>query len=323
MSVVSIAQGQVPLSLSEVWTALTGSETGADSEFARTVVFDIRLPRLMMAIGVGIGLAVTGVLMQSLFANPLAEPGVVGVSSGAATGASLAIAFGAAALGQAVVSMAAFAGALVISLLVVAVSRSGGRIDVVMLLLTGIALNALAGALIALVLFSTSSAAREQIVFWQFGSLNGAQWSQVVVLLPVVIVGTLVALALSRPLDLMSLGNAAAGHAGVNVVRTRLLMIVTVSIVVGAAVAFAGIIGFVGLVIPHLMRLLVGPSHFILTISSALGGAVLVATSDVIARTAVPYGDLPIGMVTAFIGAPIFLWLIRRIMNGKSTGQFA
>lgn len=323
VSIVSIIQGQVPLSLSDVGAALTGSATGADTEFARTVVFDIRLPRLMMALGVGVGLAVSGVLMQSLFANPLAEPGVVGVSSGAAMGAALAIAFGATALGQVAVSLAAFAGALAISLLVVAVSRSAGRIDVVMLLLTGIALNALAGAVIALILFSTSSAAREQIVFWQFGSLNGAQWSQVVVLVPVVIVGTIVALTLAKQLDLMSLGYAAAGHAGVNVSRTRLMMIVTVSIAVGVSVAFAGIIGFVGLVVPHVMRLLVGPSHLILTVASALGGAVLVAVSDLIARTVVPFGDLPIGMVTAFIGAPIFLWLIRKIMNGKATGLFA
>lgn len=320
--VLSLAQGQVPLSIDQVWGALFGSGRTTQDEFAHTVVVDVRMPRLLLGLGVGVGLGVAGVLMQSLFANPLAEPGVVGVSAGAATGAAVGIACGVGAFGQGFVSLSAFIGAILVSVIVMAVSKNRGRIDVVMLLLTGIAVNALAGALIALVLFSTSAAAREQIVFWQFGSLNSAQWSQVWVLLPVTVVAVLGSFLLSRRLDLMSLGQQAAAHAGVNVPRTRLILIVSVSVMAGVAVAFAGIIAFVGLVIPHVMRLLIGPAHAMLVLASALGGALLVTSSDLIARTVVPFGDLPIGMVTSIIGAPIFLWLIRRIAGGKSVGQF-
>lgn len=319
---MSLALGQVPMSLTEVWTALVGPHSDEQAQFARTVVVDVRMPRLLLGIGVGVGLGVAGVLMQSLFANPLAEPGVVGVSAGAATGAAIAIAWGAASLGQGVVSLAAFSGAILVSVLVVTLSRSRGRVDVVMLLLTGIALNALAGAVIAFVLFSSTSAAREQIVFWQFGSLNGAQWNQVGVVFPVVCAGVLCSVLLSRRLDVLSLGQSSAAHAGVNVPRTRVILIVIVAMMVGTAVAFAGIIGFVGLVIPHVMRILIGPAHGLLIIASGLGGALLVAGSDLIARTAVAFGDLPIGMVTAFLGAPVFLWLIRKISRDTSGGKY-
>lgn len=317
----SLTLGQVHVTIAQLWSVIFSSSTTEQELFARTVVVDVRLPRLLLGLGGGAGLGVAGVLMQSLFNNPLAEPGIVGVSSGAAIGAAIAIAFGAASLGQGFVSLAAFIGAAVVSVIVVLVSHHRGRIDVMMLILTGIALNALAGALIALVLFTTSSAAREQIVFWQFGSLNGAQWKQVVVVFPVMIVGIICSLLLSRRLDLLSLGQFSASHVGVNVPVTRILMILIVAVMVGVAVAFAGIIGFVGLVIPHMMRLLIGPSHKNLILVSCLGGALLVASSDLIARTIVPYGDLPIGMVTAFIGAPIFLWLIRRISQNKAVGR--
>ena len=272
----------------------------------------IRFPRVAMAALVGAGLAISGLLMQAIFGNPLAEPGVIGISSGAAVGAGLSIVFGLTLFGQWTTAVLAFAAGLVATLLVYFMSRADGRTEVVTLVLTGIAINAIAGAAIALLTFLGDTQSREQIVFWQLGSLAGSRWSQVAIVAPVLAIGMIIAYLVARKLDLLALGERNARHLGVNVEALRIGIIVLVALLVGASVAFAGIIAFVGLVIPHLMRMILGPAHLPLVTASALGGALLLTLADLGARTLVPMADLPIGMLTSLVGGPFFFWLLRR-----------
>ncbi len=272
----------------------------------------IRFPRVAMAALVGAGLAISGLLMQAIFGNPLAEPGVIGISSGAAVGAGLSIVFGLTLFGQWTTAVLAFAAGLVATLLVYFMSRADGRTEVVTLVLTGIAINAIAGAAIALLTFMGDTQSREQIVFWQLGSLAGSRWSQVAIVAPILAIGMIIAYLVARKLDLLALGERNARHLGVNVEALRIGIIVLVALLVGASVAFAGIIAFVGLVIPHLMRMILGPAHLPLVTASALGGALLLTLADLGARTLVPMADLPIGMLTSLVGGPFFFWLLRR-----------
>lgn len=274
-------------------------------------LLQIRFPRVLMSVLVGATLAVAGTVMQAIFGNPLAEPGVVGVSSGAALGAAMALSFGVSALGGWAVAVCAFAGGFAATLLVYATARSQGRTEVVTLLLTGIAVNAFAGAGLALVMFLADSGSREQIVFWQLGSMNGSRWSEVVVVAAIALPAMLVALLLARQYDLLALGERTAGHLGLRVEQLRVGSIVLVALLTGASVAFAGTIMFVGLVVPHLVRMLQGPAHRPLLGASMVGGAALLVWADLLARTLVGGADLPIGMLTSLIGGPFFFYLVR------------
>lgn len=284
-------------------------------------LWTVRFPRVVMAAVAGAALATAGALMQGIFGNPLAEPGVVGVSAGAALAASTVIVFDLALVGTWTVALFAFVGGLVTTILVYLLSRDGGRTEVVTLVLTGIAVNAVASAGLAFLLFLGDQQAREEIVFWQLGSLNGSRWEQVGVAAPFMVVGLVVAMAMSRRLDLLALGDRAARHVGVDVERLRMGAIVVVALLTAAAVAFCGIIAFVGLVVPHLVRLLAGPGHRLLVPASALGGALLLVVADLGARTLVAYADLPIGMLTSLVGGPFFFWLIRRAR--RTSGAWA
>ncbi len=275
-------------------------------------LWQVRFPRVAMAALAGACLATAGALMQGVFGNPLAEPGVVGVSAGAAGAAAAVIVFGLTFAGTWTVALCAFLGGLVTTTLVYAMSRDGGRTEVVTLVLTGIAINAVASAGLAFLMFLGDTQAREEIVFWQLGSMNGSRWQHVAVVAPMAAVGLAAALLLAPRLDLLALGDRAARHVGVDVERLRLTTIVVVAVLTAAAVAFCGIISFVGLVVPHLVRLVAGPGHRLLVPASALGGAVLLVLADLWARTLVAYADLPIGMLTALVGGPFFFWLIRR-----------
>lgn len=278
----------------------------------QATLWAIRFPRVAMSALVGAALAIAGLLMQAIFGNPLAEPGVIGVSAGAAVGAGISIVLGVTIFGSWTIAVFAFAAGLAVTLAVYGLSRASGRTEIVTLVLTGIAVNAVAGAAIALLTFLGDTQAREQIVFWQMGSLAGSRWEQALIVAPLLLIGMLAAYALSRKLDLLSLGERSARHLGVNVERLRITVIVLVALLVGAAVAFAGIIAFVGLVIPHLMRMILGPAHRALITSSALGGALLLTLADLGARTIVPMADLPLGMLTSLVGGPFFFWLLRR-----------
>jgi iron complex transport system permease protein len=311
---VSAVTGQLPIAASEVlgsvlkWLGFSNSLASTDPVVEATLQV-VRFPRIAMALAVGAALAVAGALMQAIFGNPLAEPGVVGVSAGAALGASTAIVFGISAAGGGV-ALLAFLGGLLATLLVYAVARAGGRTEVVTLLLTGIAINAFAQAGLAFVLFLADTASREQIVFWQLGSLAGSVWSEVVIVLPVLIVGTALAFMMAGKLDLLALGERNARHLGVDVEQLRIIAIVLVALLTGVAVAFAGIIAFVGLVVPHIIRMALGPAHRGLLVASAVGGGALLAIADLMTRTLVSGADLPIGMLTALVGGPFFFGLL-------------
>lgn len=284
-------------------------------------LWQVRFPRVVLAVLVGAALSAAGALMQGVFGNPLAEPGIVGVSSGAAFAAAIAIVYQLAFLGAWTIPLLAFLGGLVTTVSVYLLSRADGRTEVVTLVLTGIAVNAVAGAGLALMLFLGDTQAREEIVFWQLGSLNGTRWVYVAVVAPFVGVGVLGALLVARSLDLLALGDRAARHVGVNVERLRMVAIVLVAMLTAAAVSFAGIIAFVGLVVPHLIRMVIGPGHRVLVPASALGGALLLSLADLFARTAVPYAELPIGMLTSLVGGPFFFWLLRR--SRRTAGGWA
>lgn len=291
------------------WAPLPQHSRGYETLWA------VRFPRVVLAMIVGAALACAGTVMQGVFGNPLAEPAVVGVSSGAAVGASTAIVTGLATHGNWLVALFAFLGGLITTLLVYSLSRSKGRTEVVTLVLTGIAVNAFTFAMIAFYTYVADPNAREQLIFWQLGSLNGTGWVSVLSVLPLLVVGLAMAFAASGKLDLLALGERSARHLGVNVERLRMTMIVTVALLVGAGVAFTGIVSFVGLVVPHLIRIIAGPGHRLLLPASALGGALLVLLADLGARTLVAYSDLPLGMLTALIGGPFFFWLLRRTRN--------
>lgn len=326
--------GQLHIPPAEVWGSLThainsGLESvmnflgwEVDLPFAsgslpshpqgNAALLNIRFPRVALAVLVGAALGCSGALMQGIFGNPLAEPSVVGVSSGAAVGASLAIVLSLTFWGQWTTAIFAFFGGLVTTFFVYLFSRSNGRTEVVTLVLTGIAVNAFAFALIAFFTYIANTQAREQIVFWQLGSLNGARWYAVQAVLPFTVFGVLCALFFAKQINLLSLGERSARHVGVNVERLRIILIVVVALLVGAGVAFAGIISFVGLVVPHLVRMLIGPDYTYLIPASALGGALLLTVADLFARTLVPNADLPLGMLTALVGGPFFFWILRK-----------
>ncbi|GAB2620348.1 iron ABC transporter permease [Pseudactinotalea suaedae] len=318
MGQLAIAPGDVLASVLHRLQVLPGPSPLAEN--AKSALWLIRFPRVALALLVGACLGVGGVLMQGVFGNPLAEPGVIGVSSGAALGACTVIVLGLNFFGEWTVVACAFVGALAATAVAYRTARHGGRTEAVTLILTGVAVNAFCGAGIALMTFLGDTAAREEIVFWQLGSLNGTRWQHVLAVLPACVIGSVLALAFARQLDLMSLGDRAARHLGVDVERLRSGTVVLVAILTGAAVAFCGIIAFVGLVVPHLLRMIVGPGHRTLVPASMLGGAVLLLAADLGARTMVPYADLPIGMLTALVGGPFFFYLIRR---GRRSGAWA
>ncbi|WP_420714965.1 FecCD family ABC transporter permease [Streptomyces sp. WM6372] len=277
-----------------------------------SVLWNVRLPRIVLALLVGASLGCAGALMQGVFGNPLAEPGVIGISAGAAVGAVAAIGLGLSFLGNWTITACAFVAGLVTVGSVYLLSRNGGRTEVVTLILTGIAVNAFAGALIGLFVFFADSGQVNQITFWQLGSLAQATWPKVLAVLPCALAGLLLAPFHSRKLDLLSLGERPARHLGVDVERLRLALILVVALLTAAAVAVAGIITFVGLLVPHLLRMAHGPGHRFLVPGSALAGAVVLLAGDLAARTIARPAELPLGVLTALIGSPFFFWLLRR-----------
>ena len=313
----SAVSGQLPVSPSEVFGSVLRA-VGIPNQWAPTdpivesTLWVVRFPRIAMGLAVGAALAVAGAIMQAIFGNPLAEPGVVGVSSGGALGAAVAIVLGVTVFGTGTLAIFAFVGSLGATMLVYFVSRANGRTEVVTLLLTGIAVNAFTGAGLAFLLFVGDSASREQIVFWQLGSLNGSRWPEVAIVAIVTAIGTAAAIVLGRRYDLLALGERNARHLGVNVESLRIGSIVLVALLTGVAVAFCGIIAFVGLVVPHIIRMVIGPAHRALILASAFGGGALLVYSDVLARSVVPGADLPIGLLTSLIGGPFFFFLLFR-----------
>ena len=281
---------------------------------SETIVMELRLPRVITALVVGLGLAVAGTTFQGLLRNPLADPYVLGTASGAALGAAIAVLIPVqiALLGLGLVNIFAFIGALLAVLLVHQVAGGGGRATLTSLLLTGYAIGSLLAAGLALAMY-LSGAQLRQIFFYLLGSLAGADWQSLVVGLPIVLIGSLLIMARARTLNGLLLGDDTALHLGLEVRRERAILLGLASLVTAAAVAMAGLIGFVGLVVPHVMRLLVGPNARLVLPLSAIFGAVFLVLADLGARLP---GELPVGIVTAVIGAPIFVVLLRRYRAG-------
>ncbi|MCZ9293737.1 FecCD family ABC transporter permease [Corynebacterium meitnerae] len=316
--IYSITVGQYELDLRELWPILTAGPMAA-TDLDSSVIWQIRLPRLVLGLFVGAALGLGGALMQAVFSNPLAEPSIIGVTSGAGVGAAFAIVFGAGILGSWSVPASAFIAGVLTTLLVYQLSRTSGRVQVLNLVLVGIAANAIAGAAISMLVFLAPTTAREQIIFWQMGTLAGANWEHTGIVAIIVTATTAFAMFLGKKLDLLALGDTAASHVGLNVQRVRIVAIALSTLLTAAAVSFAGIITFVGLVIPHIVRTVVGPSNRILLPASAIGGALLIGSSDILARTLIPFADLPIGIFTALIGGPTFFFLLRQMIRKRRT----
>ncbi len=281
------------------------------------VVWSIRLPRILLGVMVGAALAVSGAALQGMFRNPLADPALIGVSNGAALGAVLALGLSIELLGRWTTPVFAFVGGVLFALLGYALSRQNGRTEVVTLILAGIALNTFAGAGTALVTFVANDSQLRAIIFWSMGSLGGATWTSVLVAAPFVIMGLIASFWWRRPLNLMTLGEREARHLGVETERVRLLVIIFTALMTGATVAVAGVVGFVGLIVPHVIRLVAGPNHRVLLPASAVGGAILIVLADLVARTIVSPLELPLGVLTAFIGGPFLLILMLKTRRAE------
>jgi iron complex transport system permease protein len=281
------------------------------------IVLHLRLPRTLLGFGLGAALAVSGAVMQGLFRNPLADPGLIGVSAGGAMAAVAVIVLGVPALlagtvGLLALPLAAFAGSLCTTLAIQRIASDDGRTDVSTLLLAGIAINAIAGAVTGFLIFGSDDRQLRDITFWSMGSLGGATWTTVLGLAPFALGAVFAAGRWAGVLDALLLGEREAGLLGFDVEPAKRRIVIATAAAVGAGVAAAGVIGFVGLVVPHLVRLMAGAGHRLLLPASALLGGTLMLCADMLARTVVIPAELPIGLVTALLGGPFFLWLLIR-----------
>jgi len=277
------------------------------------IMLNIRLPRVILSAIIGMGLSVVGAAFQGMFKNPMADPYIIGVSSGAALGASIAITLGGRfILGSFMsVQFMAFAGAIITVICVYEIAKVGAKIPSVTLLLAGVAVSAMASAMISvLMIFNRDQA--DSIIFWTMGSVAAARWEQIFYLLPVVCFGTLIILFYAKDLNLMMAGDETAHNLGVEIETTKRVLLIVSSLMIAFIVSSSGIIGFVGLIVPHAVRLLLGPDHRVLIPFAALGGALFMILSDTIARTLLAPMEIPVGAITALFGAPYFIFLLRR-----------
>jgi iron complex transport system permease protein len=319
---VSLASGPTGVGLAELWLYFSGGAQAMEAR-DRVILEAVRLPRTGLGIMIGASLAVSGAMMQGLFRNPLADPGLVGVTSGAALFAVAALALGGSVLaplslffGMHFLPLMAFLGGLGNTLLLYAIATRNGTTSTGLLILAGIAVAALSAALMGLMIFLADDRALRDITFWSLGSLGGATPMKVWTTLPFCLAILASIPFVSKGLDALILGDAAAFHMGIPVQRLKRIVILAVAAACGASVAAAGSIGFVGIVVPHLLRLVIGSSHRFLLPASAIGGAGLLLLADSFARTVAAPAELPIGVVTALIGAPVFLFLLLGRGNG-------
>lgn len=320
VTLLSLAVGAVSIRVDAIlrilWELLSGNP--ADTREA-TVLLGVRLPRVLLAIVVGAGLGTAGAALQGLFRNPLADPGLIGVSGGAAVAAAATIVYGAGLtmllptwLGPWLLPINAFLGALIVTAIVYGIAWRQEGMDVATLLLAGIALNAITMAGLGLLVFLSNDIQLRSLNLWMLGSLAYAPWPQLLPVIPLVLLAMLGLMAHARPLNALLLGESEAFHVGFPIERVKRRLIVLSALAAGAAVALTGIIGFVGLMVPHLVRRLLGPDHRWLLPGSALLGACLLLLADLLARTIVLPAELPVGVVTSTIGGPFFLWLLFR-----------
>lgn len=321
IAVVSSCIGAVRITVPELLSILANrsgiSEVANFKPQQALVLLNIRLPRVVLGILIGAGLGISGAVIQGLFRNPLAEPGLIGISSGATLFAVLMIVLEVGvfktlsnAIGFYALSVAAFIGACLTTMLVYRLSIRNGRTVTTTLLLSGIAINALAGAFIGLLTYMASDEQLRTITFWSLGSLGGASWETVIGLLPFIVIPVIGLPFLAKSLNALALGDAQALHMGIDVRLVKRIIIVLATVAVGASVAVAGMIGFIGLIIPHILRMTFSADHRLVIPGSAILGAALLTLADLLARTMVAPAELPIGILTALIGTPVFLYII-------------
>lgn len=322
----SLLTGPTGVSAGALWRAMfamAGLAHDVEAQRNALIIFGVRLPRTLLAIFVGSALATSGAMMQGLFRNPLADPGLIGVSSGAALAAVATIALGnglfsawTKLFGVYALPLAAFSGAVVTMNLLLVIATRRGSLSVEALLLAGVAVAALSGALSGLIAYTSDDRELRDLTLWSMGSLSGASWPKVIAITPFAVVLLIVVPSLSRALNGFLLGESEAYHLGIDVEKAKRAIIFATAAGVGAAVAVAGLIGFVGLVVPHIVRMLTGPDHATLLPASALLGGALVMSGDIVARMAIMPAELPLGLVMSAFGAPIFLRLILTYARG-------
>ena len=313
-ALVSLSMGPVNISVDRV-ASIVLSYVGLDfAAFGRTeqlIIEQIRLPRIVVGALVGMALGVAGATMQGLFRNPMADPGIIGVSAGGAVGAVAAIATGMTGLFFLALPVFAFVGAMGAAFLVYGIAAVGGRFSMATLLLAGVAVNAFLGAVVsAIIILLPDNGALREILFWLAGGLDSRSWEHVRISAPLVLVGTAVIVGMSRDLNLLTLGDDEARSMGIRVDAARVFLLAAAALVTGAAVAVSGTIAFVGLVTPHILRLVIGPDHRVLVPMSALGGAAFVILADTVARVVIQPAELRVSIITAFVGAPFFIFLL-------------
>jgi iron complex transport system permease protein len=329
--VLSAGTGAVHLSWAEIFNLIRHKMGGqvTVSPIHEGLFFEIRLPRTVLCVLVGASLSVSGALMQSLFRNPIVEPGLIGTSAGSALGASLLIVLGQNAffqhiafLGSLMMPVCAFIGGLIATLLVYYFSASLNRVNISIMILAGIAINAIAGGATGFLAYIARDPQARSITFWNLGTVSGANWQAVWIVSASTIVGFVLALRFAKPLNALQLGDTEAGYLGIHTERLKISVILVNSLLVSVATSMVGIIAFVGLIVPHLLRLLKGSDNRYLLIGSALLGALVLTATDIICRVIIAPAEMPIGIITAFIGAPVFLWLLSRLKNNQQKGGF-
>ena len=313
-ALISLSLGPVEIPASHV-ASIVLSFLGLNfTDFGRTeqlVIEQIRLPRIIVGASVGAALGVAGATMQGLFRNPMADPGIIGVSAGGAVGAVVAIATGMTGLFFLALPAFAFLGAMSASFLVYGIAAVGGRFSMATLLLAGVAVNAFLGAVVsAIIIIIPDNEALREILFWLAGGLDSRSWEHVRISTPLILGAAAVIVLMARDLNLLMLGDDEARSMGVRVGLARPLLLAAAALATGAAVAVSGTIAFVGLVTPHVLRLVLGPDHRVLVPMSAAGGAVFVIVADTLARTIVQPAEFRVGILTAFVGAPFFIFLL-------------
>lgn len=314
MGYISIAPGEV---VEAIWNGVRGAADSIDP-LHQSIILEVRLPRILTAVSVGFGLALAGTVFQGLLLNPLADPFTLGVSSGAAFGAALALLLGLTFFGPTTVCLMAFLGAAATLFTVIAMSGRDGELSPTNLILSGVIVSAILSAGISFIKYMADDRVAA-IIFWLMGSFVSRTWTDVLLTATFSAGGCLVCLYYARDLNIMSLGTRSAQSLGVNTKRVRMTLLLTASLISAVCVSVSGIIGFVGLIIPHLMRFVVGPHNRWLLPASGFGGAILLLCADTASRALLPH-EVPIGVLTALIGGPIFCWIFFRARTGRTHG---
>ncbi len=329
--IVSLSLGSANIPIKTIITSLNPFSSGHSESNLQLIIEKIRLPRVLLALLIGATLASCGTVTQGLFRNPLADPSLIGVSAGASIGATIMIFLGtswlgftelsSSSIGISLVSIGAFLSALITVLLVYQLSTSANGTSVATMLLAGIAITALAGGFTSLLEYLSDSDALRRISLWRMGGLDGANYSQVTLMTFIVFALCILFKRQSTALNALLLGESEARHLGIHIQKTKLRLIILVAAGVGLSVAIAGGIGFIGLIVPHMMRLIIGPNHRYLIPATLMAGAILLLLADTLARTIISPSELPVGVVTALIGAPFFISLLKsRYKYGMQEG---